>query len=308
MENLKLISFVVNTFTNTEGFDRQMKIVLSSLGDHFNASRSYVFLCNSTNVAASCMYEWCNKGVVSQIDELKTNGYDIISFSEKMLEESDMGNVQEIYGDIFSTFQKSRNGFSLVCPLIVDQKIRGFIGIEESREHRNWEETETELLQVVLGIVVNAYTQKRLQDRLLCSKKNFKNFFNTVEDLFIVGNTKGEILYVNNAVMKKLAYSFEELKRMNILDLHPEDRRVEATTILSAMFNKEIASCPLELRCADGRRLPVETRIWLGKWDEQDCIFGISKDLSKEQEALQKFTKLFENNPAPMAITNESFA
>ena len=30
-----------------------------------------------------------------------------------------------------------------------------------------------------------------------------------------------------------------------------------------------------------------------------DCIFGICKDLSEEQEALQKFNRLFEFNPNP---------
>jgi PAS domain S-box-containing protein len=48
----------------------------------------------------------------------------------------------------------------------------------------------------------------------------------------------------------------------------------------------------------------VETRVWFGKWDGKDCIFGISKDLSKEQESLEKFNKIFENNPALMAISS----
>jgi len=46
----------------------------------------------------------------------------------------------------------------------------------------------------------------------------------------------------------------------------------------------------------------VETRVWRGIWDHHECIFGISKDLSKEQEALQKFDRIFRINPALMAI------
>ena len=70
------------------------------------------------------------------------------------------------------------------------------------------------------------------------------------------------------------------------------------------MINHKSGSCPLEIAGKDGKVIPVETRIWFGKWNGRDCIFGLSKNLSKEQEALQKFTKLFENNPALMAVSS----
>ena len=31
-------------------------------------------------------------------------------------------------------------------------------------------------------------------------------------------------------------------------------------------------------------------------WNNKKCVFGISKDMTKEQEALQKFTKIFNIN------------
>jgi len=114
---------------------------------------------------------------------------------------------------------------------------------------------------------------------------------------------QGKLLYANDAVRRKLGFSPEELRSMAILDLHPEDRREEAGEILGAMIRKEKTNCPLQLRRKDGGELPVDTRVWFGQWDGQECIFGISKDLGAEQEALQKFSKLFDGNPALMAIT-----
>jgi PAS domain S-box-containing protein len=70
------------------------------------------------------------------------------------------------------------------------------------------------------------------------------------------------------------------------------------------MFRGERDACPLPLAKKDGVYLPVETRIWFGKWSGMDCIFGLSKDLSKEQAALQKFNRLFNSNPAPMAVSS----
>jgi PAS domain-containing protein len=90
---------------------------------------------------------------------------------------------------------------------------------------------------------------------------------------------------------------------MQILDVHPMDKRDEAKEIFSDMFAGKRDLSPLPFARKDGTLFPVETRVWFGKWDGKDCIFGISKDLSKEQESLQKFNKIFENNPAPMAIS-----
>ncbi len=133
---------------------------------------------------------------------------------------------------------------------------------------------------------------------------NFREFFETIDDLFIIGSAEGRIIYTNSAVSRKLGYSPDELVRMHILDLHPGDKREEAGAILAAMFRKERNYCPLELLRKDGSRMPVETRIWQGLWDGKEAIFGISKDLGAEQAALQKFESFFENNPALMAITS----
>jgi len=153
-------------------------------------------------------------------------------------------------------------------------------------------------------IIIDDITEKReIQEKLKSSEKNFRSFFETMDDLIFVGNLKGEIMYTNQAVSKKLGYSMEELKGMEILDVHPDDKRDEAAEILKKMFDGDKKICPLPLAREDGSKLAVETKIWFGNWDGEEVIFAISKDLSTQQEALQKFNKLFENNPALMAVS-----
>ncbi|MEI6845512.1 MAG: PAS domain-containing sensor histidine kinase, partial [Candidatus Firestonebacteria bacterium] len=53
-----------------------------------------------------------------------------------------------------------------------------------------------------------------------------------------------------------------------------------------------------------GKVIPVETRAWIGEWNGEKSLFCLSKDLSAEQESLQKFNKMFENNPALMTVSN----
>ncbi len=135
------------------------------------------------------------------------------------------------------------------------------------------------------------------------NENNYKTFFDTIDDIFVVGDPTGKIHYTNRAATHILGYSPEELQSMHVLDLNPKAKRKEAEEIFKEMFAGKRSICPLPLEKKDGSLLPVETRVWFGRWDNEDCIFGISKNIGPEQELLQKFNTIFENNPSLMAIS-----
>ena len=146
--------------------------------------------------------------------------------------------------------------------------------------------------------------RKQTETLLIESEANFRTFFESMTDMIVVGTPDGRILFTNAAVPRTLGYSPEELAGMRLLDLHPADKRLEAETIVTAMFRGERSSCPLPLGRKDGGLVPAETRVWFGRWDGQDCIFGISKNLTAEQDAQQRFERLFRNNPTVMALSS----
>jgi PAS domain S-box-containing protein len=154
------------------------------------------------------------------------------------------------------------------------------------------------------GIAVDVTERRRMGDALKASESNFRNFFASMQDMIVVGTPEGRVLYANDAIIETLGYSLEELDAMGILGVHPRDRRQEAEEIFAAMFRGARNICPLPLQRKDGLLVPVETRVSFGKWDGVDCVFGISKDLTAEQEAHQRFERLFRNNPALMALSD----
>jgi PAS domain S-box-containing protein len=154
-------------------------------------------------------------------------------------------------------------------------------------------------------LAISDITDLKHQELLLREREaNFRTFFETMSDLIVVGRPDGRILFTNSSAERMLGYTREELSSIGILDLHPADRRREAEEIFAAMFRGERDNCPLPLARKDGTLIPVETRVWFGRWNNEDCVFGISKDLSIEQEAQQRFERLFRNNPALMALSS----
>ena len=135
------------------------------------------------------------------------------------------------------------------------------------------------------------------------SEDNFHAFFETLDDMVFVGNQGGQILFSNRAASRKLGYTPEELRTMLLIDLHPAELRQKAAEIVGAMLRGERETCPLPLEQKSGGRLLVETRVWPGKWDGKDCLFGLCKDITQEQEAQQRFELLFRNSPSLMALS-----
>jgi PAS domain S-box-containing protein len=155
----------------------------------------------------------------------------------------------------------------------------------------------------VVGINFDITRRKQTEIALQDSEANFRAFFETLTDMIFVATPDGRIIFTNTAVSQTLGYSPAELTTMHILEMHSVGSRPEAGEIFAAMLQNERDCCPLPVMRKDGSLVPVETRVWLGRWNGADCVFGISKTLSAEQEAQQRFERLFRNNPAVMALS-----
>jgi len=156
---------------------------------------------------------------------------------------------------------------------------------------------------LMFGTDTDITDRKRTEEAGKASEANFRAFFETMSDMIVVGTPEGRVIFSNTAFGRKLGFSFEELARKHILDLYPVESGKEAEAVFTAMLRGERESCALPLVAKDGSLIPVETRVWSGQWNGANCVFGISKDLSAEKDAHQRFERLFRNNPTLMALS-----
>jgi len=146
--------------------------------------------------------------------------------------------------------------------------------------------------------------QKMSALKLFESEENFRAFFESIGDMIMVLKPDGFIQYANNAMVRRLGYSIEELKSMSAFDIYPKDRQEESKAVIEAMFTGGREKSVLPLLSKDGVIIPGETRIWFGKWNGKECIFSVTKDLTAEQEARERFEQLFRHNPNLMALSS----
>lgn len=160
-----------------------------------------------------------------------------------------------------------------------------------------------ELERKVAGLEKELETYKSKARISVSNEKNFASFFNSLDDFIFILDMKGQIVLVNDYVIKRLGYSREELQGMSVLQVHPPERREEAMKIVTEMLEGSTKFCPIPLLCKNGAYIPVETRITKGFWDEKEVMLGISKDISAIILSEEKFSKAFHHNANLMAIT-----
>jgi len=158
----------------------------------------------------------------------------------------------------------------------------------------------------VIAILSDITEKKETEQKLVQSEGNFRSFFNTITDFLFVLDQRGTIITANDTVYRRLGYSPEELEGQPVLIVHPEDRRAEAAQIVKQMLSGEAMFCPIPVVTKDGRLIPVETRVVKGSWNGAPAIFGVTKDISDLRLSEEKFSKLFQMNPAICAISETS--
>ncbi len=137
---------------------------------------------------------------------------------------------------------------------------------------------------------------------LRMNANNFYQFIENNEDIIIVFDHSGTVVYGNNAVENKLGYTEDEIKNSDYETLFKSKYNLSLQTIAKQIEDQRYKKYSLNIVIKNGRKHPVETRIWLGKWNEQDCIITQSKDKFIQKQTLRNFDIIFNSSPALMAI------
>ena len=124
-----------------------------------------------------------------------------------------------------------------------------------------------------------------LETELNDIKGYYETFFNLFDEMLFITKPDGRIIFANKLVSEKLKFSQEELIGKLLLDIIPEDRSSEALENIQEILEGKRDICPIPVITKDGLTIPVETRVLKARWEGEECIFGISKDVSELKKA-----------------------
>lgn len=258
MQSIEILSQIALTLINSDDFDSQMNAALENIGTHLDVSRVYIFIDTEDGIATSNQYEWCNKGILPQIHKLQNVMYTIIpSWKKMLLKEKRIysENIYDLPQDMLSFLASQSIVSILVYPIFIDRQIKGFVGFDECKQHRKWNDIELNTLQTISGMISGAYERKIIQDEILASKNNFQIFFNSNPAPMAISREE-KFIEVNARFLETFGYSQEEVIGKNIAELGiviDYDNYYRA--LHKVRVTGQVKDLKLNVKCKDGKIL-----------------------------------------------------
>ena len=221
-------------------------------------------------------------------------------------------NDQEppIQDGIYNALEKEGLKSSAILPVISKNQLVAVFTVA-SHALSQVPEFARKALETVSSHIGAAIMQARHEEEVHAANRNLEALFDTIDDMLFICGEDGVILHANTATIDELGYSLDELRQMNVLEIHPPALREKAKKIVEEMLAGTETICNIPLFMKSGETIPVETKITQGTWDGKPVLFGISRDISerlKSQLALveseRKFRELTEYLPLPLFETD----
>ena len=190
--------------------------ILQLMGESGFFNRAYIFQIQEDGCKMSNTFEWCAHGTDPQIDMLQDLDTSKFTWWMGQLRNGKnivIRNVDELPPE--AAAEKEILKIQQIRSLIIvpiwskGQALWGFMGFDDTKKSREWNETEIEALQIVGEMISGDLERKSYEDKLAFERKQLLSIFDSIDEIIYVADPNSyEILYVNqslqNAFQKEL--------------------------------------------------------------------------------------------------------
>ena len=137
----------------------------------------------------------------------------------------------------------------------------------------------------------------------------FEDIFEASKDAIGYAALDGAILLINQAFIELTGFSREELHRMNVRDLIPEQHKEQRDRVVAQVLQTcEPAEYEIDYLRKNGSQVPVSITVFAVKGDDgkPTGFAAIIRDLTERKRAEELFQLVVESSPSGMLMVDES--
>lgn len=271
-----------------------MPEILEEIGKATKVDRAYYFAADETKRIVSQEFEWCTPGIEPQIDnhELKAAPYEaaldiIVPLKAKKIYKK---LVKNIYESEYKEIMKSQNILSVIIfPIIVKNKLFGFIGFDDCKTERIWTDDEINPVQTLMNYI-SSTIEKELDEKLLLeSQERFRLLADNIPGTVYLSKNdeKWTKIYLNDEIEKLTGYPKSDflnntISYMNLI--HPDEKESVIKSQLESLKKGEKIHQTYRIIKKDGSVVWVEEFGDIVKrGSEIDYIEGIFIDITQKK-------------------------
>lgn len=302
-ENLKfqkLIASISSRFLGNVNIYNTIISTFQIIGNEVEVSRVFLFLYDDFKKALNNPYEWCAKGIESLLEKFRGFSIDNTPWvSHKLMsgERVIVNSIQDLSTEAinYKNLLISHEIKSVIIfPLYVAGSIEGFIGFDDEKNQRVWNQDEETLLQITSQIIGFVLERKNHLDELKKSEEKYRNILGSIKEGYFETDVMGNFTFFNDALCDLTGYSREELRNLNYSELCDEEtNRYLVNEIIKLIENKENFKILEYVQInKDKSEVNLESSVYLmyNSENEVNGIKGMVRDVTerKKSEALRK--------------------
>lgn len=255
-----------------------MQSCLSLIGEFFNVSRMYVFENYRDDKYCCNTFEWCNKGIKPEIDNLQKQSYEddlgtayyAQIKAERLVHYPDVSKLNKRARE----FLEKQNIKSMLHHAIYDgDKFMGFVGFDECKEKEySWVKEHQEIL-IFFSKVISAFLIKKKKSDFLKEKLELIGSFmeRRTNGVCIVNKKTYKVTYVNENLNKE---SFKDSLIKTALNIYlGKSYDKKCFVITKELVNKSLLSTFTFRIEAENRTFTVEVRNVMSYGNESRAFY-----------------------------------
>ncbi|MBO8152593.1 MAG: PAS domain S-box protein [Candidatus Marinimicrobia bacterium] len=280
-------------FLRYKNWEEGVEEVLEGIGKATGVSRVYIYenFVKNGKLFTRVIHEWAEEGIPLQREFEELTGFDWEEHGFlRELKLMEAGKV--VYGLVRDYPEPERSLFTahgvkslLDVPIFVKGKWWGFIGFDDCKNERIWEE-EVSLLKSLAEMIGIAIERSLYRSELEKVSKRFKEFSRNSRDVFYIYQITPErkVAYVSEAVSRLTGYKPEELYENHDLlfeRIHPDYRNYIGEKVFDRDFlKKPFVAC---WKKKNGEYIWIE-HFGTPVCDEKEnvcMIYGVARDVTE---------------------------
>ncbi len=289
-----LLANVTRVLNSTWNVHEVLNEVLKMLGIHTGVSRVYLFENTMDEKRTKNTHEWCNQGILSQIEFLQDVDLEELSSWLFLLKRDGRilsNDITQLPEDLVSMLITQGIVSILVYPIFIKNRLHGFIGFDECTYAKKWSDENVDLLLTVTNVLTTAIERQLYVEELRFNQVRLDLALQSAEEGLWDWDILSGDLYFNDVWCEMLGYKREDFEP-NVeswkIRVHPDDiARVTALLNAHMMGETPRYNAIYRQKHKDGNWKWVLDNGQVVAWDAEGKptrAIGIILDITKQKE------------------------
>ena len=212
----KIITEISTEFitVNEQSLDGKVNATLLKLGAFLDTARAYIYLFDNNKEKMTCQYIWHNeKSAAEDIEkDITTDSFPLFTasiISGNPISLSDISGMSTKLNAELPRLLGSFNKSFAAMPVIINDEVIGFLGIDSNRKTKEWSETQLSFLQIVTNILADTYERTR-QDKAITEMAYF-DYLTKLPNRILFKDRVAQAINLTERTGKTLAVVFLDL-------------------------------------------------------------------------------------------------